>query len=179
MQGYAHHGCYFINHTLLTINTRFQRKLDLILGIMLPAITILLVAIFKRRLIEDINNNRVFRILEAGFLLMGSMYYLQENKWLPSILFAAVAFIILFLLWMEGRILQDQYILFEPSHIEVEFPLATKKYAWQQMQAVMIKNEFITLSFKDNTIHQLRVQPNLLILKKVIFYFFVKIKLKV
>ena len=150
----------------------FKENWMLLLGVLIPAITVLMVALFKKRLIEDVNNNRVFRILEAGFLMMGCMHFLQANQLLPSMLFGVVAMIILFLLWMEGRMMQDQYIMFEQSHIELELPLATRKYMWEQLQAVMIKDEYITLSFKDNKIQQLKIQPNFVENEEGDFLFF-------
>jgi len=144
----------------------------MVIGILLPAITILIISLFKKTLLADVNNNRVFRILEIGFLIMGSMHYLQINHNLPALLFGAVAMFMGFLLWMESRILHDQYILFDRSKIEIELPLSTKKYQWQELQAVMIKNEFITLSFKDNKIHQVKIKPNFVENEEGDFLFF-------
>ncbi len=132
----------------------------LLFGIMSPAVTILILTLFKRKLVNDSNNNRIFRILEGGFLMMGCMHYLQINMNLPAILYGMSALFILFLLWMESRILQDQYILFTTSQIEVEWPLKTTRFSWKDLQAVMIKNEFLTLSYKDSTIQQLKIQPD-------------------
>ncbi|HOZ52615.1 MAG TPA: hypothetical protein PLU17_12200 [Chitinophagaceae bacterium] len=144
----------------------------MVIGILLPAITILIISLFKKTLLADVNNNRVFRILEIGFLIMGSMHYLQINQNLPALLFGAVSIFMGFLLWMESRILHDQYILFDRSKIEIELPLSTKKYQWQELQAVMIKNEFITLSFKDNKIHQVKIKPNFVENEEGDFLFF-------
>jgi len=156
----------------------FSDNWMMLLGISLPAITILAVTLFKSKLVRDINNNRVFRILEGGFLLMGSMHYLQADKVLPAIVFGMAALFILFLLWMEGRILQDQYIVFEDSHIEVELPLATRTYTWSELQAVMIRDEFLTLSYKDATIQQLKIQPEFIENEEGDFLFFCQDRIK-
>ncbi len=157
----------------------FSENWMMLLGVSLPAITILAVTLFKKSLVRDINNNRVFRILEGGFLMMGSMHYLQADKYLPAIVFGMSALFILFLLWMEGRILQDQYIVFDQSQIEVELPLATRKYAWSEIQAVMIRNEFLTLSYKDSTIQQLKIQPEFVENEEGDFLFFCQDRIKV
>jgi hypothetical protein len=109
---------------------------------------------------------------------MGSMHYLQADKVLPAIVFGMAALFILFLLWMEGRILQDQYIVFEDSHIEVELPLATRTYAWNELQAVMIRDEFLTLSYKDTTIQQLKIQPEFIENEEGDFLFFCQDRIK-
>ena len=109
---------------------------------------------------------------------MGSMHYLQADKFLPSIVFGMSALFVLFLLWMEGRILQDQYIVFEQSHIEVELPLTTRRYAWSELQAVMIRDEFLTLSYKDTAIQQLKIKPEFVENEEGDFLFFCQDRIK-
>ncbi len=152
----------------------FSENWIMLLGVLLPSITILIVSIFKKGLIQDVNNNRVFRILEAGFLMMGCMHYLQINKNLPAILFGIVSLFILFLVWMESRILQDQYAVFEVSHIEIERPLSTKKFYWNQLNDVVLKNNLITLHVNDDTFEQIRIQENLSETEAGDFLFFCK-----
>jgi hypothetical protein len=147
--------CYVLSYA-----GQFQENWMIVLGVILPALTIFFVALFKADLLMDANNNRIFRILESGFLMMGCMHFLQLDQLLPALLFGLVSAIMLFLLWMESRILQTQHILFNESVIELELPLATKKYTWNELQAVMIKNDYLTLSFKDSTIRQLRIKDD-------------------
>lgn len=143
-----------------------------LLAILLPALVILFIAIARRELIEDANNNRIFRILEAGFLMMGSMHYLQVDQNLPAVLFGLVSLLMLFLLWMESRLFLEKHIYFDEEKVEVEFPLGTRSYTWPQLHAVMLQSAIITLSFKDNTIHQLAVKPDYTELEAGDFLFF-------
>lgn len=143
-----------------------------LLGILVPALVILWIAIARRSLIEDANTNRIFRILEAGFLMMGSMHYLQVDQTMPAILYGLVSLVMLFLLWMESRLFVEKHIYVNDEKVEVEFPLGTRSYPWQQLHAVMLQDAIITLSFKDNTIHQLAIKPDYTELEAGDFLFF-------
>jgi hypothetical protein len=112
----------------------------LTLGILLPSISILCVALFKKTMLQEPNINRIFRILEIGFLCMGSMHYLQEKSYLPCILFAFVAILLGVLLWMETRVLNDLFIVFTPQHIEIERLLKTKIIAWQALRSIQYQS---------------------------------------
>lgn len=150
----------------------FSDEWIMVLGVFLPSITVLLVSIFKSSLLRDANNNRVFRILEAGFLLMGSMHYLQTSNNMAALFFAFVACVMLVLLWMESRILHDQFAVFTPAVIELELPFTTKKYRWNEVQQVVLKNEYLTLTFKENRYTQVGIYPNFTEEEKIDFEFF-------
>ena len=150
----------------------FETDWIYLLAILLPALVILFIAIARRTLIEDANNNRIFRILEAGFLMMGSMHYLQVDQNIPALLYGLVSLFMLFLLWMESRLFQEKHIFFDEEKVEVEFPLGTRSYTWAQLHAVMLQSAIITLSFKDHTIHQLAIRPDYSELEAGDFLFF-------
>lgn len=150
----------------------FQDDWIYLLAILLPSLVILFIAIGRRALIEDANNNRIFRILEAGFLMMGSMHYLQTDQNMPALLYGLASLLMLFLLWMESRLFIDKHIYFDEDKVEVEFQLKTKTYSWSELHAVMLQHAMLTLSFKDNTIHQLGVAPDYTELEAGDFLFF-------
>ena len=137
----------------------FPDEWMLTLGIVLPSISILFVALLKKTMLQEPNTNRIFRILEIGFLCMGSMHYLQEKSYLPCILFAFVAMLLGFLLWMETRMLNDLFIVFTPQHIEIEKLLQTKIIAWQALRTIQYQSNYLTLEFKDDTFEQLAIKP--------------------
>lgn len=150
----------------------FSEEWMMVLGVLLPAVTVLLVSVFKSGLLRDANNNRVFRILEAGFLLMGCMHYLQTSNYMAALFFGFVAVVMLILLWMESRILHDQFAVFTPSVIELELPFTTKKYQWNEVQQVVLKHDYLTLTFKENKYTQVGIQPNFTEEEKIDFEFF-------
>jgi hypothetical protein len=127
------------------------------LGVGLPSLMILAVALFKRPLLQLPDNNRMFRILEAGFLIMGSMHFLQKNQILPCLFFAFVASVMMFLLYLESRIFQPQGLYLGDEGVIVELPLATKSFSWTTIQDLQYRNHYITITMKDGRQLQFRV----------------------
>lgn len=146
------------------------------IAIILPALTILAISLFKYSLILDVNNNRVFRILEAGFLMMGSMHYLQSNQIFPAILFALVSIIMLFLLKLESRIFQNRFLYIMPKGIEIELPLHSKLISWNEIEKVLFVNEHITIHFVSQQQIQVKVKHHMNEIELLEFTEFVKAK---
>jgi hypothetical protein len=135
----------------------FQLHWMEMLAILPAAIFIGWKAISQKTFFLEVHYNRLFRILEAGFIFMGSMHFLQENKNSIALLFASVSAFLLFLLWMESRIFSQQYIDFTETGIEIALPLQTKKIPWKLIQNVLLKNGFVSLVLPNNTILQYKV----------------------
>lgn len=133
----------------------------MILAIVPPSLLIIILVIFKRRLFEDANNNKVFRILECGFLVMATLFYWDEHKIIISIIYGLVSAVTLILFWMENRLFHDQYIGILDNMIEVELPFFTKKYTWKEVEQVTIKNHYLSLQLKGNKFLQLRIEDDL------------------
>lgn len=127
------------------------------LGVGLPSVMILAVALFKRPLLQLPGNNRMFRILEAGFLIMGSMHFLQKNQIVPCLFFAFVASVMMCLLYLESRIFQPQGMYFGDEGVVVELPLATKSFSWTTIRDLQYRNHYITITLKDERQLQFRV----------------------
>jgi hypothetical protein len=114
-----------------------------------PPITIIALVIFKRALFEELANLRMFRILEMGFLVMGSMHFLQQNNSMLALLFLLVAFLIGLIFYMESRLFSAQYIVFHKSHIEVPTLWRTRHIAWHTVNQVVIRRPYLTILFPN------------------------------
>jgi hypothetical protein len=149
-----------------------------LLAILPPSILIIVLVIFKRSLFTDPNNNRIFRILEIGFLMMGCMHFLQKDHNLAALLYGFVASFILLIMWMENRIFHDQYIDFKEEKITIELPLYTKSISWDAVKQVMIKNHYLSVEYKDLSMSQYNIIDSLTVEEKEAFFEFCKMKLK-
>lgn len=114
-----------------------------------PPITIIALVLFKRRLFEELANLRMFRILELGFLVMGSMHFLQKNNEMLALLFLLVASLIGLIFYMETRLFSAQYIVFHKSHIEVPTLWRTRHIAWHTINKVVIRRPYLTILFPN------------------------------
>ncbi len=129
-----------------------------LVGILPVSILVILLSIFKKVLFLDINNNRIFRILETGFLMMACMHFLQTNQHIAAVLYGLVSLLILYLLSFESRMLQEQYIIFNKDKIQIELPIFTKKIKWSALKNVVQKNDFLTFEFKNDTFAQYKIK---------------------
>jgi hypothetical protein len=129
-----------------------------LVGILPVSILVILLSIFKKSLFLDLNNNRIFRILETGFLMMACMHFLQTNQHIAAVLYGLVSLLILYLLSFESRMLQEQYIIFNKDKIQIELPIFTKKIKWSELKNVVQKNDYLTFEFKNDTFAQYRVK---------------------
>jgi hypothetical protein len=129
---------------------------------LLPAsIAVIAVVIFKRKILEDANTNRVFRILELGFLTMGCLHFLQHDNIISTVLYVVVTLFIGLILWMENRIFHDQFIDFVEKEVMVELPLYNKKIAWKNITQVTLKNHYLSLELPNNKLLQYRVKDTM------------------
>ena len=128
-----------------------------ILAVVPPSFLLILLVLFKRSIFSDINNNRIFRILEMGFLLMGSMHFLQKDQLAAALIYFFVCAFLFVVMWMENRIFQPQYIDFEEDQIRIELPLTTKRLSWREVQKVTMKNHYLTLHADENHYRQYKV----------------------
>ncbi len=128
-----------------------------LIALLPPSLLIVILVLFKRSLFDDPGNNRIFRILEMGFLLMGSMHFLQRGNDWTALLYFALCLMVFFLLRMESRFFQPLYVDFYEDFIVLELPLRDKRIAWKELQAVTLKNHFLTLHTHQNSFRQYRV----------------------
>ena len=124
-------GLFLVFYALQYLPTYNENWMYLV-GILPVSILVILLAIFKKALFLDINNNRIFRILETGFLMMACMHFVQTNQYISAILYGFVSLLILYLFSIESRMLQEQYVIFNKEKIQVELPIFTKKIKWSE-----------------------------------------------
>lgn len=110
-----------------------------------PPITIIALVVFKRRIFEELANLRMFRILEIGFLIMGSMHFLQKNNDKLALLFLLIASLIGLIFYMETRLFSPQFIVFHKSRIELPTLWRTRQITWQSIKKVVIRRPYLTI----------------------------------
>lgn len=129
-----------------------------LIGILIPALCVVFVPLFRPRLLQTNEANRIFRILEAGFLIMGGMHFLQNKLPLIALLFIFLSGVMLLLLWMESRIFQEQYIRIDAAGILIEWPLRNQKIPFTQIKKLVFNQQYLTLIFRNEEIRQFAIE---------------------
>lgn len=164
LQGRAMH--VMLSLFMLFYGLQFVLKGDInwwqLLAVVPPAILIPLLVIFRRRLFDEPENNRLFRILEAGFLLMGSMHFLQRDLVGVSVLYFLVCVFAVLLLWLESRLFGRQVVRIAAEGIQADGPLRIVNIPWASVERVTLKNHYLTLHLKQGPAKQWRVDDRFL-----------------
>lgn len=135
----------------------FRENWMQLLAILPPALIIIFLAVFKKGMIADNNNNRIFRILEIGILFMGSMGYMKTDQLFPAILFGVFALFLLFILYLENRLFSSQYIDVTKMGVSISLPTHDRKIGWNDVRNIIVRDEYFTVETAGNEIWQYRV----------------------
>jgi len=131
----------------------------MLLGFTLPSLMVLVVSLFKSTQLRIIDYNRVFRILEIGFLSVAAERYFHEHHLWMGFFFSFCAVIIALIFWMEARILSEQFIDFYEKQVLVPGALNDKKYEYSTIEQIIYRAPYLTLQFKNEDFRQIQVEP--------------------
>jgi hypothetical protein len=162
MQSRAMHAMAAIFMFVYGLQYLLQPEVDWwqLVAIVPPSLLLIALILFKRRLFDDANNNRIFRILEMGFLLMGSMHFLQKNQLLASVVYLLVCAFLGLVFWMESRLFQAQYIDMKEDNLVIELPLRNLQLSWTEVQKVTLKNHYLTFHLRNGKYREFRVKDH-------------------
>ncbi|MBP6624894.1 MAG: hypothetical protein KA198_06965 [Chitinophagaceae bacterium] len=132
----------------------------MILGFTLPALMVISVSLFKKKNLVVPQFNQVFRILEIGFLFIAAENYSNEHKPLIASFFTLAAIFLVFILWLEHRLFNPQYIVFEENEVIVPGSFKDKKYDYQDLAQIVLRTPFLTFQFKNQEFSQLKIHQS-------------------
>ncbi len=132
-----------------------------LLTILPPALLVMSMAIFKRKLVTEVNNNRIFRILESGILLMACMGYLKADQFFPAFLFGLLALFLMYILFVENRLFTHQFIDITKAGVSIALPTHNRKTTWSQISNIVVKDAYFTLETAGGEIWQYPVYNSL------------------
>lgn len=150
-------GLFLIFYALQYLPT-YQENWMYLISILPISLLVIFFSIFKKIIFLDVNHNRVFRILEIGFLLMACMHFIQTDQNISAILYGFISILMLYLLSVESRMMQEQYAIFNADKIQIELPIFTKNIKWNDLKNVVSKNDYLTFEFKNETFAQYKVK---------------------
>ena len=84
------------------------------------------------------------------------VYLLHISLWVLLSGYIALLIVVLLILFTEVIRKRKTFILFSKEEIIFQYILSSKKYCWQQMDNVILKDGLLTVDFKNN--HLLQVE---------------------
>ena len=122
----------------------------------LPAsVVILFIAIFQKRRLQNIDTNRIFRVLEAAFVFMGALHFYKYHIVFLAVLFFIASVGILFLSMLESQLLNGYDIIVDEKGVtRPGIGKQTKTIPWNEINNVIAKDRILTVDLKNNYLMQ-------------------------
>ena len=113
---------------------------------------------FVMRRFKKLNEvNSLARIVEAFVCLTGCLYFLSHKLPLTGFLLLLVGIGLIYVGWMEYKVFQPSYVRFDTTGITLPKTFSTKLVGWNELNNVILRNDVLTIDFKNNKILQLEI----------------------
>ena len=117
----------------------------------------LLFPFMLRRVRKITETNSVLRMLQAFTLLSGCLFFLSHMQPLIGFTMLLAGLGVAYIGYAEYRILQPAYISMDTTGISLPTVFGQRRHGWNEMKNVILRNDLLTLDFKNNKILQLEV----------------------
>ncbi|MFY0254981.1 hypothetical protein ACDQ55_13620 [Chitinophaga sp. 30R24] len=101
--------------------------------------------------------NTVARMLEAFICLTGTLYFLSHRQPFTALMLLLVGIGMAYVGWMEHRIFQPSFIKMDTTGISLPTLFSRKLVGWNELNNVILRNDLLTIDFKNNKILQLEI----------------------
>jgi hypothetical protein len=122
------------------------------------AIAILFISFFKKHTFLNLQQNQLFRILEAAFITMAALHFFKYNFTITGVGFLITAVLILFMLMIENQILGGFTIAINDAGVIRNMGLQKKTITWAEIQNVILRDGILTIDLKNNYLMQSKVK---------------------
>ena len=110
-----------------------------------------------RRFRKFTEANTVARIAEAFICLTACLYFLSHRQAIIGLMLFLVGLGLAYVGWMEYRIFQPAYARMDNTGITLPTTFARKVIGWNELNNVILRDDLLTIDFKNNRILQLEV----------------------
>lgn len=110
-----------------------------------------------RRVRKIAETNTVLRMLQAFTMLSGCLFFLSHMQPVIGFTLFLAGLGVAYIGYAEYRILQPSYVTIDNTAITLPTVFGTRRYGWSEMKNVILRNDLLTLDFKNNKLLQLEV----------------------
>jgi hypothetical protein len=105
--------------------------------------------------------NSLMRLLQVFACFSGCLYFLTHLQPLIGILHLLVGIGLGYIGWTEHNMLQPVYVVLDTVGVTVPTTFSSQVIGWNQLNNVILRNDLLTIDFKNNKIIQLEVLDNI------------------
>jgi hypothetical protein len=128
-------------------------KTSLLIYTGIPAgLIILYITICKKKVLQNIQSNKLLRIMEAAFLIMAAIHFWQYNFHLIAFSFLISVIGILISMLIENQVLGSYIISINDDGVRK--PGKAEIISWVKITNVMVKHQILTVDLATNYIMQ-------------------------
>lgn len=110
-----------------------------------------------RKMQKMSETNSVLRLLQVFTLLSGSLFFLSHMQPIigGTLLLAGLG--VAYTGYAEYRIMQPAYVETDNAGVSLPTVFGRKRFGWNEMNNVILRNDLLTLDFRNNKVLQLDV----------------------
>lgn len=157
MHGMA--GILFLFNAIGIYNSR-QPSWGMVVYFMIVGFLSLLFPFLIRRLRNFSGANSMMRLLQAFVCFTGALYFLSHMQPLIGILQMLIGIGVAYIGWVEHNIFKPVFVSMDISGITLPTTFSSRVVGWNQLNNVILRNDLLTVDFKNNKIMQLEVLDN-------------------
>ncbi|GEP88607.1 hypothetical protein SAMN05660909_01073 [Chitinophaga terrae (ex Kim and Jung 2007)] len=101
--------------------------------------------------------NSIARVIEAFICFTSCLYFLSHKLPLTGLLLLLVGIGLAYVGWMEYKIFQPSFVRFDITGITLPTTFSTKLVGWNELNNVILRNDLLTIDYRNNRILQLEV----------------------
>jgi hypothetical protein len=158
MHGIA--GLLFLFNAIGIYNSR-QVNWAMVAFFLATGLLSILFPFFMRRMRNFSGANSLMRLLQVFVCFSGSLYFLSHMQPLIGLLQLLVGLGLAYIGWVEHTIFRPVYVLLDIAGITVPTTFSGRVVAWNQLNNVILRNDLLTVDFRNNKILQLEVLDNI------------------
>ena len=105
--------------------------------------------------------NSMMRLLQVFVCCSGCLYFLSHMQPFIGVLQLLIGAGLAYIGWVEHNIFKPVYIHMDITGITLPTTFSSRVVAWNQLNNVILRNDLLTVDFKNNKVLQLEVLDNI------------------
>ncbi|KAA2243066.1 hypothetical protein F0L74_11145 [Chitinophaga agrisoli] len=105
--------------------------------------------------------NSVMRLVQVFVCFTGFLYFLTHMQPLIAVLHLIIGLGLVYIGWAEYRIFQPVYVGLDNMGVQLPTTFSQRNIGWNQLNNVILRNDLLTIDFKNNKILQLDILDNI------------------
>lgn len=150
----------FLFNAIGIYNSR-QPNWGMVVFFMVVGLLSVLFPFLIRRMRNFSGANSMMRLLQVFVCFSGCLYFLSHVQPFIGVLQLLIGLGLAYIGWVEHNIFKPVYINMDITGITIPTTFSARVVAWNQLNNVILRNDLLTVDFKNNKVLQLEILDNI------------------